>query len=290
VQYNPDTLAQIEDRWPRELEHFSASSAGMMLRCEEQWRQRYVLGKKIPPSAAALIGRTDHKAIEHNFRQKIKSYEDLSMADMLNVTLETFDREMAFEGGPSEIEWDDPDLDVNRQAGMAKDQTVLLVETYHEQVSPNVQPLTVEESFSLAVPGLPVPVIGYIDLVAGIQTDMLGITVNDRIIDRKTVGRKEKEPKPDWLFQAAVYQLARPLPFEWHLTVKTKTPYVMAPAFNPYPPVEGEKAVRMLQMTANRIAYNFHKYGPDNVWPGARYHHPWSCQYCGFRPTCSWWS
>ncbi len=32
-----------------------------------------------------------------------------------------------------------------------------------------------------------------------------------------------------------------------------------------------------------------YRFGPDETWPGTL-SHDWACSYCGFKPTCAWWS
>jgi hypothetical protein len=49
------------------VDHLSATQISMLNRCPEQYRQRYVLGKKERPGAALIVGGAFHEAIETDF-------------------------------------------------------------------------------------------------------------------------------------------------------------------------------------------------------------------------------
>jgi hypothetical protein len=49
------------------VDHLSATQISMLNRCPEQYRQRYVLGKKERPGAALIVGGAFHEAIEDDF-------------------------------------------------------------------------------------------------------------------------------------------------------------------------------------------------------------------------------
>jgi hypothetical protein len=55
------------------VDHLSATQISMLNSCPEQYRQRYVLGKKERPGAALIVGGAFHEAIEDDFLQD--SYE-----------------------------------------------------------------------------------------------------------------------------------------------------------------------------------------------------------------------
>jgi hypothetical protein len=284
MTFSPLTLEQLAEPisvpsdWASPMpDHISASQLSMFQRCPEQWRRRYILGQKERPAAALVWGSADHYAHEQNFTQKIKSGTDISRSDVQQAFVEGFDRAIDRNGGPSEIQWDD-------KPGDLKDQGVALVGHYHDKVSPHIQPVTVEEKFKLHIPGVPVPVIGYVDL-----------TTVETGIERKTAKRRETKPKPDWVIQGRLYQAVKQLPMEWHLSVKTKTPAVYAPGLGqteltlPLIQATVDSTMVLVRTLAQAMLAYMRMYGPHEPWPGG-VTHPWACDFCGFRPTCAWWA
>lgn len=262
--------------WPEILpDHLSPSSLKTYMRCREQWRRRYVLGEKERPGAALVWGGAHNFAlVETNFAQKITTGEDLSVEDVQLAFAEGFDQRVERDGGESEVQWGDD------KPGDLKDKGVALATHYHATVSPTVTPIAVERSFSLMVPGVPVPIIGRID-----------VDEEHRTIDLKTGAKREM--KPDNVFQGRVYQLERPVPIEFHLATKTKLPAIYTPAEWPefgldVSDIVQKRTARMLVTLADDIASTFATYGADQPWPGA-FTYGWACGYCGFKPTCPWW-
>lgn len=265
--------------WPAALpDHLSASSISMYQRCREQWRRRYVLGQKERPGAALVWGSADHYAHEQNFTQKIQSGEDITVDDVKLAFAEGFDRAVERNGGETEVVWDDD------KPGQLKDAGTKLVAVYHETVSPSVQPTAVEEKFALELPGVPVPVIGYMD----VRTTAVAI-------ERKTAKQKPPggEPKPDWRIQGLLYQHVAEQQVDWHVSTKTKLPAVYTPENSPglaLPVVSVMVAATaaLVRTTARDMLAIYAEFGPDEPWPGA-ITHPWACGFCGWKPTCRWW-
>lgn len=264
--------------WPDVLPgHLSASQLTMLARCPEQYRRRYLLGLKERPGAALMWGAADHYAHEQNFRQKIASHTDLPVGDVKEAFAEGFDQAV---GRAGEIDWG------NDTPGDMKDRGVVLAAHYHETVSPTVQPTAVEHSFQLRIPGVPVPVIGYLDVLE-----------DGRAIERKTVKAKAVTVKPRWRVQGMLYQLVERTPVHWHVSTKTKLPAVYTPATEPglaldAVAVANETTVRMVQTRVAQLLSLLDRFGPDNPWPDALTD-DWACAYCGWGPagnqTCAWW-
>lgn len=273
----PEIPPTAPEGWPNGLpDHLSATQISMYQRCREQYRRTYVLGERARPGAALVWGHADHYAHEVNFAQKIDSHEDLPVGDVQMAFAVGFDEEVERKGGESEIEWgkDTP--------AKMKDDGVALVTAYHNIASPKIQPTAVEVSFSLDVPGSPVPVVGRVDL----ETAGPGI-------ERKTAKRSSTKVEPKWRLQGLIYQLARTKEIDYHVSVKTKTPAILTPAEHPdlaLPFIPGRVAAaeRLIAQTAQSIASDFLMFGSDEPWEGAL-SHDWACDYCGFRPTCKWW-
>ncbi len=255
------------DLWPDWMpDHLSASQLNMT--CNEAYRRRYVLGEKTPPGAALIWGRADHTAHETNFVQKVTSGEDISVGDVQQAFAEAFDQE-----SEQDVDWGD------EKPGALKDAGVGLVAVYHRQVSPTLQPLEVEQEFSLDLDGVPVPIIGRVDL-----------RLADHVRERKTAKAKPASGARHRV-QGMVYKRALGLPIEWDYSVKTKTPAVYTSADIPSLRVDSsfDLAERYIRTLAEQLLSVALTFGPDEVWPGAL-GHDWACNYCGFRPTCPWWA
>src|SRR5438270_4354526 len=135
------------------VDHLSASQISMLNRCPEQYRNRYVLGKKERPGAALIVGGAFHKAVEADFAQKITYGHLLEDGDLMATYHQAFDDKVSEAGGVEEVVWDDREKpDVARKHGQG------CVEQYHSQVAETVQPGRVEYKFEKEVPGSPVPV------------------------------------------------------------------------------------------------------------------------------------
>lgn len=274
-----ELLGEATPDWPAQLPgHLSASQVSMFQRCPEQYRRRYVLGEKERPGAALVWGSADHYAHEQNFTQKITSGTDIPAGEVQDAFAEGFDQAVDRNGGESEVEWGDD------KPGALKDAGAKLVAVYHETVSPSVQPVAVEEKFVVELPGVPVPVLGYMD----VRTELAAV-------ERKTAKQKPPggAPKPEWRIQGLLYQSVSGLPVEWHVSVKTKTPAIYTPETEsqlrlPYVDDMVGGARALVGNTARTIAAVWREFGPDEPWPGALTH-PWACGFCGFRPSCRWW-
>ena len=92
-------LLDSPEAWPHDLDHFSASSVKMLVRCPEQWRQRYVLGKRYPPAINLLTGRADHSAIEASMVDKINTTKDWPVKEVRDRFADVLKEEIEKEGG-----------------------------------------------------------------------------------------------------------------------------------------------------------------------------------------------
>jgi hypothetical protein len=264
--------------WPPELrEHLSASSLRMLGTCAEQFRRVYLKGERQRPGAALVWGSADHYAHEQNFSQKIDSHRDLPEDEVKLAFAEGFDRSIDSNGGEEEVDWGDD------KPGDLKDRGIKLAAAYHNLVSPRVQPTSAEQPFSLSLPGIPVPLIGRLDL-----------TTEATVIEGKTASAKKSKPEPQWRLQGNLYQLETGLPIEWHVKTKTKIPGVYTPLEEPGLRLVSSRTLlettvlRVRRMLAGMLAL-YAVYGPDEPWPTGAPDYGWACDYCGFRPSCAWW-
>jgi hypothetical protein len=275
-----DASEEVEHDWHVPIAHLSASSLGMLARCPEQWRQRYVLGRKERPGEALVIGTAVHVAAEHNFTQKIESHADLIDSELIqwydDVAFPQAVNERQEKG--EEVRWD-TDPDGARLRGKA------ITKAYHAQVAPRIQPLSVETKVEADF-GLPIPVIGFAD-----------VFIQGRVIDIKTGKAARREPKPEWWIQAALYGTITNLPLDFHCvsattkehraTVNTPLQYPDLSVWLPEPAQdEAKRYVRSMGWMANHFMVTL---GPDSPWPTWGRGHPWACNWCAFKVGCPAW-
>jgi RecB family exonuclease len=263
------------------IDHLSPSSVDMLRRCPYQWQQRYIHGRKERPGEAPVMGTAVHAALERNFRQKILSYADLPIAELL----EWYGDEGFYRVVREQQEKAGEDVFWETSPDEARMRGKLLVASYHHDVSPRIQPTSVEGEISVDL-GAPVPVIGRYDL--------------DRdgpVIDWKTGKRKQTKPKESWRIQAGVYGLARGKPVEFHsltATSATSAVTIVTPLESeallvaPTPSEISEMRLRVRAIYAELCLY-MELYGPDLPWPTHGRWHTWACDFCGYRPTCPAW-
>lgn len=283
--------------WPPDLGHFSASSAKMAARCPEQWRQRYVKRIKQPPNLALITGGADHAAIQHSMEKKLTSYTELPTQEVVEKFGEVLEYRVEQAGGLSEVVVREGSEDLTDR--LAKQRAYDDVRTnghlatvaYHQKVSPTLQPETVEQEFSVSVAGLPVPLIGFIDLVASPVQETL-LEKERSIVERKRRTNAKRKPEPEWTMQGEIYQLVVEAPYDFHISVDTKSPYVLTPTTVDtlrVPLAPKERTERMVAQLAAEIAFYMNRFGPDHPWPAKGKLHPWACSYCGYRPDCWGW-
>lgn len=175
-----------------EKPHLSVHQISMLARCAKQWEFRYVRGMKAPPGVAATIGKGTHRAIELDLGQKM-SWGMLLDTDELqtaarDATVREWERETPV------VHDGDPDK------GEATDTAVALATLHHKRRAPTIDPIALEQSFRIEVPGLPHDIEGVKDIVTPTQ-----------IIDTKTSGKRPKEDALERSIQMPAYHLAESL-------------------------------------------------------------------------------
>lgn len=200
-------MSDLSDR----KKHLSPSQLDMMSRCGEAYRRRYIEGQRIPPGIAMLSGTGVHAGAEVNFRQKIDTHVDLPAEDIVDASVDGFDRALSrgYERGPED---EHPDV--------ARDSVADMARLYADEVAPEYQPRFVEQMVRIELPG---------------SHDMLGVLdmADDagRVVDLKTSGKAksqaEADASPQLTFYAAAHKvltgnLAETVRLE--VLVKNKTP------------------------------------------------------------------
>lgn len=165
-------------------DHVSVTQIRMYMRCPAQYYFRYVLGLKIPPPGATVLGRAVHKGLEFYFREKLDRPEGPPIGQVLEVYA------AAFEAESPEADWRDDD------PARAKDDGVALLRLHHEEVARHLVPAAVERRVEIPLAGT--VLLGFIDLE----------TRDGLIVDHKTVSRTPPEGKAQEDIQLSAYALA----------------------------------------------------------------------------------
>jgi len=185
-----------EERKP----HFSYSQMNMFQRCPKQYEYRYIKGLKMPPNIAMNSGKAIHEALEYNALHKLRTTEDIPMADLLDISGDSHDKYMG------QVE----DLD-KKAAGTNKDENQGIVTLYRRVQAPHITPIAAEREFRIELPeddgGIYKPVIGFIDSLAEVP-DVRPGPPGGRIIaleDYKRVSRKKQQAEVDLSPQLTLY-------------------------------------------------------------------------------------
>lgn len=197
------------------IETLSYSSINLYLTCGEAWRRKYVLKEPQPSSPALIFGSAIHGTVE----------EFISDADRHYTLTELFPSKWrgCMERDGANVEWGTETPEQHFNEGM---RILEVPEVYQmiEGIKPLVdeQGVFIERKVSLNVPGVPIRVIGYIDMmtVDGVPGDFKTSST------RWTQAKAEAEIQP-LFYLAALHQMGHTVPgnrFRHYVVTKTKQP------------------------------------------------------------------
>ena len=264
------------------IDHLSFNSVRQIRICPEAWRQRRILNRKERPGEALVLGSAMHRALEFTHRQKITSFVDLPTLEVVEFFHDAAWPSALAENEEEGIRWDrEGDTDTPRRDGER------MLHAYHHTVSPRIQPIAVEQRIEFEIPEVPVPFIGFVDVVE--QTNA---------IDLKTSKAVNKRPDSNWRLQGAMYSGHLRLPTHFHSVSRAQTPGIATPlesdemVVNP-DPSQWSKITRILQDYAAQVEFYFRRYGPEGPWPMngifMDYRGGAACGFCGYRKFCPMW-
>jgi len=188
----------------KKITRLSNTQMGMYLRCPHQWYLRYVQGIKIPPAGAMMQGRVYHEAVADNLKQKIDSGKDVSYDEMADRFNHHWKKDVVVD----EVNWEGAKPSDLRNEGL------IILKCFAEEVSPKIKPKVVEESISkILIPG-ELEVMGIIDIIDN----------KDRIIDHKLSAREKSQTDADKDTQASLYLWLHPecKNFVFHQIIKKR--------------------------------------------------------------------
>lgn len=252
------------------MNHTSYSQINMYLTCGERYRRRYICGDIIPPGIALVKGKSVHKGIEINNRQKIESHEDLPKSDIIEQTVTAYEQD---------VQQDllfQPDENPKDVIGKGKDGVVSLAGLYADEVAPTIQPVQAEEKTLIEMYDSK-PIMVVIDCI-----DDKGV-----IHDYKTSGKTKPQSEADTSLQLSLYAMAyhdqtgkMPSSLQLDTLVETKTPK--------YVPLVTRRDESVYQKTANflqSVSTGIERGVFLPAQPGS-----WTCdpRWCGYYDTCKY--
>lgn len=175
--------------------YFTSSQIITFLECGVEFRKRYIERLPSKSSSAAAFGTATHKAINEGcLRPKIISHTDAP----LDVLQDMFAQEI--DHLKPEIEWDTAEKSTGVEKAHAglKDEGVGVVKVLHAEVTPKIQPLSVEQVIRIPLEGFARDLQGCWD-----------IEVEHGIIDLKTKGRTPSQADVDKNLGLTLYSIAK---------------------------------------------------------------------------------
>lgn len=243
------------------LDHLSASSVNLFLRCPRQWQEQYIRGIRGPSNSSLVIGSAVHAYLA---KKMLGEDPDFDVEWTEQVILH---------GLEPNIEWrDSPEVSYEVARAMAYH--------YYELVGKHLDVVNTEVEFSVEIIGVTVPVIGFIDL----ETKLSGI-------DYKTTRYFSRNVKlnPEWKLQQGIYQLYHKKPSEIHVLTRAKKNPIVVPDSTDSPLYIGlmdtERVEKIIRDSFCEMEFLLDMYGKDEDWPG-RPTHEWAGRYCPLGERC----
>ena len=254
----------------RERPHLSASSVGDYIDCGLLYRFSRI--DKLKPefkSDAVEFGSAIHFTLAE-FNHNRKGGRKLSIKEVQNI----------FEGYWRDMAQSNPEIRYSE----GKDYETLLREgkelltVWYDRLPENeFKVIEVERPFLLTLPGLPVPIIGYIDLI---EEDESGTII---VTDSKTSGRSYSTEEVDRNLQLTIYHLAakamgyrdREILLKFDCLIKTKKPK-FEPLYTSRREIEERRAIKKIQEVWKGIQKGI--FIPNDSH--------WKCKNCGYKKHC----
>ena len=217
-----------------QLDHLSYSSVASYLACAAHWKMHYIDQIPAPTSTALVVGSAFHHTVEtfvterievQNQHENTKSIWDDGTI-LTSIWLEEWKKESTIDGQPrTDIEWllDTPESLTNEGIRLFSSpdirQGIL-------SIKPLVWEITgrpaIETKVELHVPGVPMPIVGYIDIITAD-----GVPGDFKTSSRAWSDDKAADEIQTLFYLAALNQIGIQVPgwkFTHYVFVKTKTP------------------------------------------------------------------
>lgn len=124
-------------------DHLSPSQINTFDSCQFKWYQRYVLGQKIAPDSAMMLGSSVDDAITTNYSQKIESTKDMPIDDVRDAFVTSVD-----------IRKTETDIKPDENIGDIKNYGIKMVDAYYNEITNSVQPTGVQTLYDILFAGV----------------------------------------------------------------------------------------------------------------------------------------
>ena len=195
---------------PYEINHLSYSSISSYLMCAAAWKFHYIDKIQTPTSPALVFGSAFHNTIEQWLGGKAESLTDAWSKEWQKQT----------EG--QVIDWgtDIPEELFNKGIDMLTNQDILaeMQNTFFTHAEMPV----IETKVELSIPAVPVPIIGYIDIITSDK-----VPGDFKTSSKSWTTDKALDETQPLFYLAAMNQMGFPVDgwrFRHYVFVKTKTP------------------------------------------------------------------
>jgi hypothetical protein len=204
-----------------EISYLSYSSINLFLTCGEAWRRRYIAKEPQSSTPALVFGSAFHNTVE-GYIENRAGWNDVAGKDGPNSLLDFWHSHWsaAVEREPN-CEWgaDTPEEHYNEGIRLLGNPELMQM---LNRLTPlrDDQGLFMERKVELRVPGVPVPIIGYIDLVTND-----GIPGDFKTSAQQWSQDKAKAELQPLFYLAALNQLGRSVPglrFRHYVVTKAK--------------------------------------------------------------------
>lgn len=250
----------------------------MLLRCEAQYRYRYVLHLKTPPSASLIRGGAVDEALNLNFTEKLRTGTDEPEPRLVEKYV------AEFAGRQGEVDW----AQEEERPSVVRDAGINPLKLYRRQQCPTLTPAAVQPDLGMVSQRLGIRVVQYGDLV----------TADGLVIDYKTSKKSpptdaKGQPRPssfDDEFQVISQRLGyeatyrrRPRAIRLDYFVMTKEPKIV-----PVAVAVGSEQVALYETMVDRLERRL-QWLDATAWAGAlpnRSHFLCTRRFCGYWQRC----
>ena len=257
--------------------HISVSQLNTFTNCGERWKQRYVMGRKIPPGVAAVVGSGVDTSVNRNLVHKVEN--DGALLTQEEVQDRARDGALASWRKGVMLSSTDVFLGVKKVRGAAIDKAVRLATLHLEEFAPEIEPLSadhVQRRWRVPVKGLPVDIVGVID-----------VQEEATLRDTKTTAKSPSRTVAETSLQGTAYVMAawvidkldlEQAEFTLDYLIDTKRPRARQ-----YRAKRTKEHIRILLRRVSRAVEGMEagRFLPaDPEW--------WGCsrRYCGYWQTC----
>jgi putative RecB family exonuclease len=243
--------------------HISVTQLKSYLRCPLIYKFRWVDKIIVPPDSSLTLGKSIHSALEINYSQKVKTKKDLSVETITDIFSDSWEDEVK-----------ETVFEKEEKPGNVKDEGIKIITQYHRDISPAIQPVTVEREFELSFENVDYTLKGFIDL----------IDEKTVIIDHKTTKRSMQQSAVDADLQLTAYSLAfrtfegrEEQSLRFDVMVRNKTPKIQQ--------ISTARSQEDINRFLKTLAYVAKAIQSGIFYPNENYF----CSVCGYRDMCKKW-